>query len=94
MEVETGAMCLQAEEHQDGQQPSLDGRATRDGFSSEPPERTKPGAAGLWTGVLCERICCCYLSHQVCGNLFQETNTGHMSVSVQEKLTLQLTSSL
>ena len=47
MEVETGVMCLQAEEHQDAQQPSLDGRATRGGFSSEPLERTKPAAAGL-----------------------------------------------
>ena len=49
MELETGVMCLQAEEHQDGQQPSLDGRETRGGFSSEPPERTRPAAAGLWT---------------------------------------------
>ena len=88
MEAETGVMCIQAEEHQHGQQPSLDGRETRGGCSSEPPERTKPAAAGLWTGVLCEKIRCHYLSHQVCGDLFQETNTGHMSVSVQEKLTL------
>lgn len=86
MEVETGVMCLQAEEHQDGQQPALDGRETRGGFSSKPPERTKPTAAGLWTGVLCEK--CCYLSHQVCGDLFQETNTGHMCISIREKLTL------